>query len=104
MGVACPAMRSLLGRTAAISVAALTVFVGVTAAGAGADSTPDVECAPVESSKPLLPDEIVVETPTERRLSMIAFRESPSHVVKFCPPPRLMFAETMLRPLVTTRS
>ncbi|MEQ9163457.1 MAG: hypothetical protein RLN74_12155, partial [Ilumatobacter fluminis] len=43
-------MRSLLGRTAAISVAALTVFVGVTAAGASADSTPDVECAPVESS------------------------------------------------------
>ena len=43
-------MRSLLGRTAAISVAALTVFVGVTAAGASADSTPDPECAPVESS------------------------------------------------------
>ncbi len=43
-------MRSLLGRTAAISVAVLTVFVGVTAAGASADSTPDPECAPVESS------------------------------------------------------
>lgn len=50
VGVAWSAMRSLLGRTAAISVAALTVFVGVTAAGASADSTPDPQCAPVETS------------------------------------------------------
>ena len=55
-------MRSLLGRTAAISVAALTVFVGVTAAGATADSASDPECTPVESSTTTLPGSSVPET------------------------------------------
>ena len=55
-------MRSLLGRTAAISVAALTSFVGVTAAGASADSTSDPECATVESSTTTTPESSVPET------------------------------------------
>jgi lipoprotein-anchoring transpeptidase ErfK/SrfK len=39
-------MRSLLGRTAAVTVAGLTLFVGVTAAGAQAeDTSATVECA-----------------------------------------------------------
>ena len=59
---------------------------------------------PVAFWYPLLPDEITVETPTDRRLSMIVLRESESHVATFCPPPRLMLAETMLRPWFTTRS
>jgi lipoprotein-anchoring transpeptidase ErfK/SrfK len=37
-------MRSLLGRTAAVTVAGLTLFVGVTAAGAQADTNDPVEC------------------------------------------------------------
>ena len=49
-GVALPAMRSLLGRTAAVSVAALTVFVGMSAVGANADGPDDGACAPVEST------------------------------------------------------
>ena len=39
---------------------------------------------------PLLPDEMTVAMPTERRLSMMGLRLSESQLLLYNPPPRLM--------------
>jgi hypothetical protein len=50
----------------------------------------------MESVKPLLPEAITVAIPAVLRLSIIAFRESVSQLLKKRPPPMLMFTEEKL--------
>ena len=44
----------------------------------------------------LLPAEMTVAMPADRRLSIAGLTDEPSHVEVFVPPPRLRFAEAML--------
>jgi len=53
--------------------------------------------APMESVKPLLPEEITVAIPADLRLSIIGLRVSESQLLKKRPPPRLMFTEEKVR-------
>ena len=49
-----------------------------------------------ESLNALFPEAITVAMPTETRLSMANLRESPSQLLKDCPPPRLILIEAIV--------
>jgi hypothetical protein len=51
---------------------------------------------PIESVKAALPEAITVAIPADLRLSIISLWGSLSQLLKYCPPPRLIFTEAKL--------